>query len=350
MAKKLALLEFGNSHDEVLYPQFRFIEDFSDFEGHLFVSESLKSRLFEYPAERVHFIPADPKRKDYQALHRKLQALHIQKVVINTCSGKKVRNFVWTKPFAKLEYVGLLHHLRKLESSFTQKLISKKVKRYLFLAEYLAKQATQLKPKLKFGSFYAGFLPEFPIPASLQKPKGETWIVIPGQLEYKRRDYQQLLESLKDLAPESPLRFILLGKSKHPFGDGVDFEQALQKSAQDFRFKTWDHFIPNFEFYAYLQQADFVLPLIHPNTAGGKLYQKQISGAWNMAMAYRIPMLLAKNSAGAAEWENAAYFYELSEMNHLWETLEQLDHTDWYSAKKWEGSHQAKAYLDFVFN
>lgn len=348
MAQKLALLEFGNSHDEVLYPQYRFISEHSDFEAHLFVSESLKSRLFDYPTERLHFIPSEPKRKDFRKLHRELQAQGIQKVVINTCSGKKVRNFLWTKPFTKLEYVGLLHHLRKLESSFTQKLISKKVKRYFFLAEYLAEQAAQLKPSLQFSHFYAGFLPEFPIPEKLQKPAGEIWIVVPGQLEYKRRDYLQLLESLKGIPSASPLRFILLGKSKHPFGDGLAFEEALQNSEQGFRFKTWDNFVPNAEFYAYLQQADFVLPLIHPNTAGGKLYQKQISGAWNMAMAYRIPMLIAKNSAGAAEWENAAYFYDVSEMTQLWEAINQLDQTDWYSAKKWEASHQAKAYLDFV--
>lgn len=346
--EKIALIEFGESHDEVLYPQYLFLEEAEGYLPILFVSEAFKPRIFDYPEGRLRFFPAEPSFTDYRKLHQDLKAEGIQKVVINTASGKKVRNFVWSKPFAKIEFFGVLHHLRKLESSTTQKLISLKIKRYYFLAEYLKKQAEKSSSSLQFSSFYAGFLPSFPIAESIKKPADEIWVVIPGQLEYKRRDYLSLLDSLSRNPKTAGLKFIVLGKSRHSHGDGARFEAELKARGLEDHFKTWANFVPNEEFYAYLQQADFVLPLIHAGAAGGDLYQKQISGAWNMALAYRIPMLIEQNSIAAEEWSDGAYLYDISEMDQLWPRLPALVGKPLYRDKKWQLAHQAKAYLQFL--
>ncbi len=346
--EKVALIEFGSSHDEVIYPQYQFIAQDSRLEAHLFISEALKPRLFDYPADRLNFIPEKPTFKDYRHLHRELKRRGFSKVVINTASGKKVRNFVWARLQTKFELIGILHHLRKLEKSTTQKLISFKLKKYFFLAEYLQKKALALGTENQLAFFYAGFLPPFPIPDSFRKPAGETWVVIPGQLEYKRRDYLSLLDSLANIDPNTPLRFIALGKSKHAHGDGLHFERELKARGLEKYFLTWDNFVPNEAFYAYLQQADFVLPLIHANSPGGRLYEKQISGAWNMAMAYRVPLLMEAQSVAAEEWKDAAHFYQPQELAALWPKLEELKQLKRYQSPKWELSHQAKAYFSFL--
>lgn len=346
--KSIALIEFGSSHDEVLYSQYRFIENYSDSKVHLFVSEALKPRLFNYPSEQVHFLPASPRFRDFRKLHRLLAKLNVDRVVINTASGKRVRNFVFAKARVPYKYIGLLHHQRKLENSTTQSLISLKIRSYLFLSAYLAHQAKSLKPYLRIGYFYAGFLPKWEISEEMRKPQGEIWIVIPGQLEYKRRDYQALLNSLDPQKSPSNLRFIALGKSMHDHGDGADFKQQLNQKGLVPWFKTWDNFVPNEAFYSYLRQADFVLPLIHPNHAGGKLYAKQISGSWNMAMAFKIPLLLEENAPAFSEWQDAGFAYDLAHLSSLWSQIEALRSESFYQEEKWQIESQADQYLSFV--
>lgn len=345
---KVALIEFGTSHDEVLYPQYRFLEESTKHEVFLFVSEALKERLFDYPSHQVFFIPALPKRSDLIDLHRRLRQMGIQKVVINTASGKTVRNFLWLRPKKPWKVYGVLHHLRKLESSTTQKLISLYLRNYYFLAEYLQAKAPFLKPKLKYGHFYAGFLPDFPIDEAFRKPLDETWIVVPGQLEYKRRDYLALLDSLNPTSLNPKLRFILLGKSKHSHGNGNEFEAELKNRQLESFFQTWDNFVPNEAFYAYLAQADFVLPLIHKGQASGELYQKQISGSWNMALAFKVPMLIETGSPGADEFEDGAFLYPKEDLPGLWSKLDELKQRSYYQAPKWQFRIQAKTYLDFL--
>ncbi len=344
--EKIALIEFGNSHDEVLYPQYRFLKE-QGYLPKLVVSEALKDRLFSYPEEVLHFIPAQAKLKDLRQLHRWLQEEGIHKVVINTASGKTVRKFVWQKPFARIEYFGVLHHLRKLEKSFTQGLIGLKLKRYYLLAEYLANAAQALKPNLQFSHFYASFLPRG-VAHKIEKKAGEKWIIIPGQVEFKRRDYLSLLQSLTDLNPALNLKFVLLGKSMHAHGNGAELKQEIAGRNLSNYFILWDQFVPNEEFYGYLEKADFVLPLIHPDHPGGSLYQKQISGAWNMAIAYRVPLLMEQFMQDKEEFIDAAHYYKLSEMNQLWPQLESMVNKPLYQAEKWSLSHQAKAYVKFL--
>lgn len=346
--EKVALIEFGNSHDEVVYPQYLFLKESSDFEPVLFFSEALKNRLFGYPEEELHFISAEPRARDFRNLHRTLRRLGIKKVVINTASGKKVRNFLWSSASLNFECYGVLHNLRKLEKSTTQSLISLRLKNYFLLADYLKEKAQLLKPKLAFESFKALCLPAPSISANSQKPADETWIVVPGQVEYKRRDYLSLLESLEDIELDPRLRFILLGKSKHSHGNGPELKREIHQRKLEKHFIMWDDFVPNDEFQTYLAQADFVLPLIHQGHESAALYSKQISGAWNMAFAYRVPLLMDAYWSAFPEFKGAAQFYQAHELKEIWSILEKYKSGQYYQSTFWEKSHQAKAYLNFL--
>lgn len=344
--KKIALIEFGDSHDEVLYPQYRFLKS-HNYEVLLVVSEALKHRLFDYPKNEVHFIKSEPKFRDFHYLHRELESRKIRKVVINTASGKKVRNFVWCKPNSRLEYIGVAHNLEKIKSSHTQRLISHKIKKYYFLAEYLKERAQKFNSKIQFSDFKAAFLPDDFQTPEIKKPAHETWILIPGQVEYKRRDYLSLLRSLKGFNKEH-VKFILLGKSKHKFGDGPMLEVEIQQHKLERAFKMWDDFVPNEEFYAYLSQADFILPLIHPKHVSSGLYENQISGAWNMAFSYRIPLLMESMWASYPEFEDTAHFYDLKNLKDLWPKLPELKKLSFYQKDSWSLEYAAKHYLEFL--
>lgn len=277
-----------------------------------------------------------------------LKAQNFEKVVINTASGKKVRNFVWSSLSTSIDYYGVLHHLQKLRKSTTQGLINLRIKRYFFLAEYLSKSAKALKPRMQFQHFYAGFLPEEAGSKTIIKPEGEKWIVIPGQVEYKRRDYLALLRSLEG-QKQSNLRFILLGKSKHDYGDGVDLEARIKAQALQGQFKLWDDYVPADEFHQYLAQADYVLPLIHANHPSGSLYQQQISGAWNMATALKIPLLLEEGSPGCLDFADAALFYPPHGLNQIWKEKEPRPR-GFYQHKKWSFEQQMQAYCQFLLD
>lgn len=343
---KVALIEFGNSHDEVLFPQYQFLAAHPDFEPYLFVSEALKNRLSNYPKERLNFIPKEARSRDLKVLRRNLKSLGIRTIVFNTASGKKVRNFIWSSLSEAFEYYGVLHHLSKLKGSTTQRLISLKLKRYFLLSEYLAKAAREAKPRLKFHSFYASFLPAVATSDERTKGKDKIWIVIPGQVEYKRRDYGSLLDSLEGQA-SSKLRFILLGKSKHAHGDGRDLEKQIADRGLSALFKLWDEYVPSQEFNHYLRQADYVLPLIHGQHASAKLYQQQISGAWNMAAAKKIPLLLEEGAPGTEDFGDGAIFYGPKQLAELWPLLPQAKQ-DFYQDPKWSFEVQMKGYCDFL--
>ncbi len=346
---KVALIEFGNSHDEILYPQYLFLDKSLDFEPVLFVSEDLRSRLFSYPESKVFFIPSKMNWRNARQLHKKLEQLGIRKAVINTASGKKVRNFLWAKPFSSIRFFGVLHHLRKLENSSTQKLINIHLKGLFFLAEYLTDKARQIQPKREIGAFCAGFLPSSLADKSIQKPKGEYWIVIPGQVEYKRRDYLSLVNSLKGYDGSLALRFVLLGKSHHHFGDGPHLQKLLKELNLEGFFISWKDFVPNQEFYSYLSQADFVLPLIHHDHPGGQLYQKQISGAWNMAAAFHIPLLIEEGGPASDELADASISYLPGTLKTLWKELPSLKKgREFYQSSQWNLEQQADAYCDFL--
>jgi hypothetical protein len=345
---KIALIEFGNSHDEVLYPQFKFLQNDAHIEVHIFASEALKPRLFKYPPAFLNFIPEKPSLGALKQLHHKLQALGITKVVINTASGKTVRNFLWVKPWSPLKYYGVLHHLKKLRGSSTQKLISLKLNRYYLLSRYLCEKAQSLKPKLSFDYFYAAFLPEAQKAFDLHKPQDQVWIVIPGQLEYKRRDYLGLIEQLKSGEFPTHLRFIALGKSHHSHGNGEDFNDRLQETQLQSYFKTWPHFVGPEEFYAYLALADYILPLIHLDHPSEDLYQSQISGAFNMAFAFRTPLLLEQSWQTKPEFKDAAYFYDHQNFAALWHNLLKSNKALRYQDSHWNIKQQRARFRRFL--
>jgi len=153
---------------------------------------------------------------------------------------------------------------------------------------------------IKLQSFYPIFFPNYP-QQKLHKPANEFWICIPGQLEYKRRAYLELLAMLSSL-PDKHIKFILLGNSRHAHGDGEDFEARLGELRDNFI--VFRQFVSDTEFHQYIQQCDLIMPCLGDNP---RYLQSGISGAFNLAFAYHIPMLVEPAFMAFEDFQHSAF-------------------------------------------
>src|SRR5690606_6018145 len=111
---------------------------------------------------------------------------------------------------------GVLHGINKLKGSFTQKKINRKIKNYFLLNDYVLDnlKKTSYPSDLRFETYYPIDFPDFPNPPDINKNDREFWIGIPGQVEYKRRDYEGLVNAVSKITCKKSIRFLLLGDDK----------------------------------------------------------------------------------------------------------------------------------------
>ncbi len=215
--------------------------------------------------------------------------------------------------------IGVLHGLEKITKSFSQKLLSLKIRNYYLLSEHLYKQCPTTG-YMHFSYFYAIFFPPFPKMKILDK-KDQFWIAIPGQLEYKRRDYASLVSHLdKTLDPR--VRFLLLGSHNHNGGDGLRLKKELQEKGIEDYFIFFDTFIDDAVFHNYLQASDCIMPLVFKQS---RYFNLAISGTFNLAFAHKKVQLMHKSYQANTEFRSGAIFYEHYEITELINTLVQ-DH------------------------
>ena len=313
----VALIELGNSHDECIYSQILFLNK-ADYTVHLLLSEGLKTQAANFPtAAVVHYfsLPA----KGIQAwselfkIKQYLKKHAITHVVLNTATGNTIRNFILLNLFTSIPFAGTVHHTGKLNKSFTQRLISLKVKKYFVLNDYLLDSIKKQHP-LRIASYYPIFFPAFE-PVAITKATSEFWICIPGQLEFKRRDYKSLFSQLQKHKLPIGFKFILLGRCNHKYGNGEEVKLMIKEQQLEDHFIVFDQFIDNALFHAYLKLSDVVLPLIHEGSEGFKSYATaQISGAFNLAFAYQKPMLMHQYFNFITDFQVSSFFYSPADL------------------------------------
>ncbi len=162
--KRVALVEFGGSHDECMHTQIQALKT-RGCEIFVVTTQEVLDRN-PYWKDWVHEIKiiafSRKKRADFALmmhLNRFFVENSISKVVLNTAQGGHVRNLSLFAP-RKLEFFGLIHTIRKFQGSFTQKLIHRKIKKYLLLSDdLLAKIAVPSGLTVK--SFYPVVYPHF---------------------------------------------------------------------------------------------------------------------------------------------------------------------------------------------
>jgi hypothetical protein len=290
--EKIALVEFGGSHDECLLSQMVALKQRGC--SITFVSTKAmyeRNPFFEDYCNDVHFVSlTGAALGDFKAmrdLNHFFRSQGIQKVILNTAQGGHVRNLCLTSS-KNVEFIGIIHTLKKFQGSFTQRIIDLKIRKYFVLNDFFLS-----KIKTKRGQSVESFYPLrfLHFDKKIEKPKEEIWITIIGGVENRRKD---LIGSL-DLMLKTPphCKFIFLGKSDPSSKDRQQLDLILKGSVLENRVLLFDQFVSAEDFDAYLNQTDIIWPMVHPNTpSADEYFRNQISGAINVSFSYKIPLLI----------------------------------------------------------
>jgi hypothetical protein len=130
---------------------------------------------------------------------------------------------------------------------------------------------------------------------------------------------------------------------------------SLEKLNLTHQFILFEKFIPNEIFYSYLQLSDLILPLIHPTDIWFDKYSKtQISGSYNMAFTYKIPMLSENSFSAYEDFKDTSFFYEtenlVDRINYIAGNKEFYlsVKNKMYMLSKWSFEFQSKKYAEFL--
>ena len=343
---KIALIELSESHEECLYTQLCFLKQYN-LEPTFFVHPKIEAQIgsYELPSQNIRTIkPTKQFFKRWKLLFQLVRVLAtFDKVIFNTASSSKfLRDLVLLLRFYPVECVGILHHTKKLSASFTQRLISSKIKKYFVLADHLVPKETN--GAIKISSFYPIFFP--PYPKTLVKPVDEIWICIPVGIDFKRRDYYRLLNALADKPILKNLRFILLGKLSLSNADAVLLKESITSKKLEPYFVLFEDFVANEQFHNYLQYSDFILPLL---TLNEEYLQYKISGSFNLAHAYHKPMLAHTFFKELDDIRRNGVFYDETTLYaQLTSIAASSIPKEYHNNAQWVLEQQSKKYIDFL--
>lgn len=336
-AENIALIETGGSHDECLYSQVLFLKKYGH-RVHVLLFEDHFTQMEAWPEVdcwQTWPVPAGF-AGEWRLVFRILKYLrrnNIKRAVINTAEGNIVRKLSIASG-RNIDYAGLIHLSRKLWTSRSQRIISRKINKYLVLAEFIKENLKAADPGLDIEHFYPLYFPggrqsvvpgpQSTVPGQKILYPGEKeadfLVCIPGAVEYARRDYTSLLKELRDGGVPAGIRFILLGRTTGP--DGRDLLGSIREGGFESHFTTFKGFVTYREFYANLSRSHLVLPLISPGSVDYDDYLRyKITGTYNLAWGFGKPMLMHSSFEGYRIFRDTSVFYETGKMLQVLEKL-----------------------------
>ena len=345
---KTAIVEISESHEECIYSQLCFLKD-AGHEVTLIVHKKLENQITAYAdlANNVSFFDFE-RVSSIQKLRMQWHLFTLLKkfdlLILNTAhSYSVIRNVSVLLRFVKTKCIGVLHNTKKLQRSKTQRIISKKVKHYFVLNDALL--PGEVSDTIKVQSFYPIFFPKYEkVPVYKQN---QIWIGIPGRIDYKRRDFDFLINALKQANVSERIKFLVLGKVDPNTPDGNRLIESIEKSGKLKNFKLFHAFIDNPEFHAYLSACDYIMPLLRPDQ---DYLGSKISGAFNLAFAHKKPMLCNSFFDAIPDLRKNSLFYDTTSFNQL---LADIDDGNAhpptsYSDTKWNYKFQQSRYIAFI--
>lgn len=346
--KKVLLIEAASSHDECLYTQVEALKS-AGVEVQLAVDEQVANRIQVSDAQ-IHIVRtrASSNRDIVRAVSKLIKEAKPDVVVFNTAQGRFVRDLALRFLFHKVRFVGIIHTTRKFKGSFTQKIINLKIKDYLFLARFLLDQCKQ-NSSLRMDYFYPL---AFPGKKQSKEPFPKKGIAIIGGVEERRKDLNGLLEMMQQEGC-SDYHFVFLGKSDRTKPEVQHFCEKLETLSLTNRVSLFEDFVSHDAFNAELAQVDFILPLVHAGTPSAEQYfSNQIPGAMNVALAFKIPLLIEENYSHISELQEAAYYYKQDEFAAFLAQLTAMQYEQKVEAMKSNTDFQLESqglrYLSFL--
>ena len=342
MMYKILITEFSAWHDECLYSTCLLMKA----EGHhitVALNEDLKTRIGTSLNDVTDEIIYYPFKKGIKGA---LALLHFWNdllkggfthLYLNSAQGSVAWKFFLLPIPRRIKVIGTIHNLKKLTSSFGQKFITRRINGYVLLSDLLTQRYQEVCNK-PTAAIYPVFYPTFNT-FTLPKKRDEVWILIPGAVSLARRDYFSLLPTDVKYAPH--IKFIILGNKNKADGKDI-YNKVCQLGAQE-NFLFFDGFVPEEDFYSYVLQCDYIMPLVHPRRGEyAKYLTEKISGTYNLAIAYRKIMLCPNEMATYEDFHDTALFYSVNEIQSFINSLTPTDNHTFFNHPKWSVQEQQR--------
>lgn len=340
----VALIEINNFHDECLYSRILFLKS-ANHHITLICNEKLKSRVSNFPVDEFVYLNQDSKIKKYQnwfLIRKIIVKQKITKVILNTAEKNIYKLLMLPFP-AYAEFIGVVHNVQKIKNSGKQRLIVSKLDKVLTLGKFIfrnLKEEGLIQKRANY--YYPIFFEEFP--QMIQKPEGDIWITVPGIIDFKKRDNQRV----HDCHIPKNVKIIMLGRPVDE--EAVAFLNQLKSHPTAAQFITFDEFVSPGLFHSYIKESDYILPLIHENTESFSDYLRyKISGSYNLAFAYKIPLLLDESMSGIEDFEGNAIFYRPENLCGFFKELK-TNPTCFFNNPELSFEYQKQNYLNFIFD
>ncbi|MCU0437481.1 MAG: hypothetical protein MUC49_06155 [Raineya sp.] len=311
--KKALLVEFGTSHTELFYTHIRILKD-SGYQLYGFFNEQLKGRFQESEFTEVQFFNEKQLsiRKQAKTALEICKKNHIQLIIDNSAHSNQLKWLALRTLFnSKIQIVGVCHYLQKLTKSLSQRIISLKVKKYFILSDLL-RESTQIPSHVQIKTLYPIFFPKIQENRHIDKKQDVLWIGICGSVLFSRRDYHYFLEALRiggDAFQKMNIQFVLLGSMETE--DGQTLLQEVRNQGLEASMIFFQGFIDEATYEAYLEKMDALLTLVHPHLPEHAEYlNNKISGTYNLAFAWKKPLILEKKFAKYKEFQGLSFYYD----------------------------------------
>lgn len=324
MKRNVLLIEFNTWHGECLSPQLQYLKAGANNITLLCPKKSLTA-LDNEALKDIEYVECREKKGIINIL--KVWCFIIKKrpdvVVFNTAQGSEVMKLMLMPFPSHIKFVGTIHNLSKLKKSTGQKIIDRKLSGYYVAAKYLLGKLNAISNKP--AQFY------LPINKTISKENTDySLIVIPGTIEFKRRNYDKLLEMAKS-SLLADVTFVLL--CNHNKGNGPEFLKKVLSLGLEKRFVTFSEFVPSDEYDHWMTKCSYILPLIDGEMKNGQDYlDYKMSGTFSLSAVYGKTMLCDSFLSAIEDFDYPHIFYStIEEMASLIKSHAKPDNYPSYS-------------------
>jgi hypothetical protein len=273
--------------------------------------------------------------------HNKIDVLYF-----NTLDISWIRYLVFLLPTCKK--AGILHDSQKITRSlyFKYFAILSRLK-ILTLSTYKG----HIPRGIKVQKFLATYFPKTNIKVAI-KPTKDFWVVVPGAMDFVRKDFLPFLDYLSKYGIDKNIYFIFLGRKSEQLINKEKIE-INPNLANILYFE--EKYIEYGKFHAYMEQADLILPLFPLDICHSFYGKSRISGAFNLSLAYCKPIFLPIHCVNE-DLKNIAYYYKdmedmFSQITHLAKNTQHiLEKKTAYNKIKQSEEVTIQEFCDFCIN
>lgn len=123
--------------------------------------------------------------------------------------------------------------------------------------------------------------------------------------------------------------------------------EAIEEMELESNFMLWDDYVDFDTFANYIEESDYVLPLIHPNDSNSYIYHR-ISGNFNLAFGYKKVMLLENYFQQFEDFKENCEFYEASDIMNMLDVASKkaIEYNE--EGSKWSFEVQKEKYWELL--